>query len=336
MAGIPRYDNTEWENSQMLLEAQDKLVVYVEGKNDIKIFKQIFGFGVSFLNYDEVDREAGVQEGKDYIINKIREKNKVNVIGIVDSDFDKLLNCIKDEKRLFYTDAHDLEIMLLMDSSTRDISKTFVSKILNSQLDSKTKKISTIEKDIDAIMEIAYHIGCIKYNSRKTREQKYKFKFSTTRLLKQTGESETLKGNRRVMCSESEEYYKYFYYDSIDSRRIRFDDYSYLKDIREDVNINVLNRINKDIAKYKSINDKTQIYNGHDVADIITVFIDARVNRKVDTEELIINIWDKYTFFLTDLIKCLLVYEKEHREVLGDFISDELLWFKKTISAINA
>lgn len=332
MLGIPRYNATEWNIVQMLIIPLGEMVVLVEGKNDSKVYSKLFDRKVKILNSAEVARDKGVQEGKDYIKSLINEQKEINVIGIVDSDFDKLLDKVDNEERLFYTDAHDLEIMVLANMEENDISDDYIESIINIEAD--RKKIKTIVNDVKSIKEIALYLGCLKYNSRTTNDSKQQFKFSKNDLQLTTTEEMTYKNYKRVLCSNNDQYYKYFYYETNNElSKICFDKDAYIRVLNSEIKVNTLKSIGKEIAQLTTkIKDRRQIYNGHDVANIISVFIDARLKKKVDVENVIVEKWDKSSFLTTDLIYDLFKYENKNKEKLGEFINKDL---RRLIEKIN-
>ena len=80
--------------------------ILVEGNNDYVLFRKFF---------KSSDSQIQITHGKDNILeiyDLIKDRGFDNVIGIVDSDFNNLNGKHDTRESIFYTDAHDLELML--------------------------------------------------------------------------------------------------------------------------------------------------------------------------------------------------------------------------------
>ncbi len=96
------------ESLQNIPKMLDSLVIYVEGNFDKKLYSKYFHNIFIVSN----DNEHGA---KDKII-KLAHDN-LNIIGIVDADFDKIENTCSSCPRIFYTDLCDAESMVFFSPS---------------------------------------------------------------------------------------------------------------------------------------------------------------------------------------------------------------------------
>lgn len=103
-------DQEDWLSSMLLIMRnemnREKILVLVEGASDISFFNS-YRFSDRIL-YDSPD------SGKKEVItavSQLRDAGKDTVYGICDADFDRLSNINYDG--IYYTDAHDLEMMLI-------------------------------------------------------------------------------------------------------------------------------------------------------------------------------------------------------------------------------
>ena len=85
----------------------DKIWVLVEGEDDRKIYSKLFQEKKS--NIEQVHGGVG------QLVNAIErlQKYKDHVIGIIDADFCHLTNKYHSFSNLFYTDYHDIEMMMI-------------------------------------------------------------------------------------------------------------------------------------------------------------------------------------------------------------------------------
>jgi hypothetical protein len=88
---------------------EGKVWIYLEGTDDKKLFGTIFP-------KDRVELAAtnGITSVKSVISRLLQlPENYQNVIGIVDADFDRILNIKNQNTNIFLTDNHDAEMMLI-------------------------------------------------------------------------------------------------------------------------------------------------------------------------------------------------------------------------------
>lgn len=117
------------ESLQNIPKMLDSLVIYVEGNFDKKLYSKYFNNIFIVSN----DNEHGA---KDKII-KLAHDN-LNIIGIVDADFDKIENTCSSCSRIFYTDLCDAESTVFFSPSVLEavneffqIDKSYFENILD-------------------------------------------------------------------------------------------------------------------------------------------------------------------------------------------------------------
>lgn len=112
--------------------------VAVEGERDFRSLNPIFRGTNTIIHY------AKHGEGKHVVIEciqRINELKRTNVVGVVDADFDRILNSLCNIENLIYTETHDLEIDIL---KTGVLERAF-DEIISPQKTSRKLNISVTD-----------------------------------------------------------------------------------------------------------------------------------------------------------------------------------------------
>jgi 5S rRNA maturation endonuclease (ribonuclease M5) len=95
----------------------------VEGTNDIKVYEK-FTANAGSLFFSSWGKDNLIE-----LLNLLKvEKEVIGVIFILDSDFHGIDNTYLKEKNLFYTDFHDLEMMIINSDTFSTVIKEFCSE----------------------------------------------------------------------------------------------------------------------------------------------------------------------------------------------------------------
>lgn len=118
---------------------ESKIFVLVEGDDDVKAYKRFFNSEVV-----ELSVAGNCMHVKDAIEIAFADKNLKNkVIGIKDSDFDKLKNVdYSYVPTLFLTDTHDAETMMLTDRCIKTLA-----------IETTSREIPSLLRDAISILE---------------------------------------------------------------------------------------------------------------------------------------------------------------------------------------
>lgn len=101
----------------------NKVLVLVEGPDDLFIYKVLFDEKSVVLDFS-----CSNQSGCANVLSMLRELNdhpmtikqkQLYHIAILDADFNRILNRLQTDNNLFYTDAHDNEMMVIMNEYAR-------------------------------------------------------------------------------------------------------------------------------------------------------------------------------------------------------------------------
>ncbi|WP_040951740.1 DUF4435 domain-containing protein [Gorillibacterium massiliense] len=95
--------------------------VIVEGKKDYKFYRK-------FINENHRIKEAWGCEKAKQVLKILTERNFERKIGILDSDFSKILNDTYSQVNLFYTDFHDIEVMMLKSNAFKNVINIYCTE----------------------------------------------------------------------------------------------------------------------------------------------------------------------------------------------------------------
>jgi hypothetical protein len=138
-------------NAIMMDKSFKGYYLIVEGVKDYKLYSK-------FTNNSNVKiKEAFGFEKVKLVLHLLSERGFSNKLGIIDSDFSKLLGIKHEVDGLFITDSHDIEVMIFKTKALETVLRIFVS----------ATKISNYEKKVgksirDKILEIGIEIGYLK------------------------------------------------------------------------------------------------------------------------------------------------------------------------------
>lgn len=84
-----------------------KSIIFVEGKSDEEFFKKMFSF--KFCRFIQCEGKENVKN----VLRALNSRSQKGILGIVDADFDTILQRSSFIEYLFYTDTHDIETMII-------------------------------------------------------------------------------------------------------------------------------------------------------------------------------------------------------------------------------
>ncbi|MGX5643067.1 hypothetical protein ACWKUB_28115 [Bacillus toyonensis] len=130
--------------------SSDKTFVIVEGMKDYKLYTK-------FLNvHNQVEiKQVGGTERVQQVIQILNEREFNSKVGIIDSDFSKILNDEVDVENLFLTDFHDSEVMMFESPALEMVLSMYVTR----------EKLETFldKREIrEIIIKLAEEIGLLK------------------------------------------------------------------------------------------------------------------------------------------------------------------------------
>jgi hypothetical protein len=138
-------------NAIMLDNSYSGFYLIVEGVKDSKLFNK-------YINHSNVRiREAFGRVNVEQVLNTLSERGFNRKVGVIDSDFDELLDIKSATPDLVKTDHHDIEVMIFKTKAFDEVLKVFCS----------VTKIAKFEKDAalsirDIIMSLAKELGYLK------------------------------------------------------------------------------------------------------------------------------------------------------------------------------
>lgn len=133
----------------------------VEGESDVKFFNNLISESVCKV----VDLR-----GKENVIAFIKKQNQAKqkgYIAIVDADFDNINNGRECIANLYYTDVHDIEMLII--SSTNNLRKLYAEHGDMHLIAQAEKRFA--KSFINKIIEASYQIGILKYVVQRDKYQ---------------------------------------------------------------------------------------------------------------------------------------------------------------------
>ncbi len=101
---------------------KDKVFVLLEGKTDIKLFRNIFNTDKTYIT------QINGKEKLEQALEILQDEGYSTIFGIKDSDFDNLENITYENINLFTTDYADIEIHMIESSAFESIINEFASE----------------------------------------------------------------------------------------------------------------------------------------------------------------------------------------------------------------
>ncbi|MDA2275156.1 DUF4435 domain-containing protein [Bacillus cereus] len=134
----------------MQATSSDKAFVIVEGMKDYKLYSK-------FLNvHNQVEiKQVGGTEKVQQVIQILNEREFNRKVGIIDSDFSRILKKEVNLENLFLTDFHDSEVMMFESQALETALSTYVTK-------EKLEKFLDKRKIREIILTLAKEIGLLK------------------------------------------------------------------------------------------------------------------------------------------------------------------------------
>lgn len=276
-------------NAIMMQSKAEKYFVLTEGETDLKLFKKFFNKDIV-----EIRPTFGCNKLIECIDILIKEGCH-KYIGILDSDFHRILGTVPYRDNLFFNDYHDIEIMMTNSTALSHI-------ITTSGKETDINKFEVKKKDslLNIIMKLAGEIGYLKL---ATMKYDLGLKFTP----------EKPEGNQ-------------ISYGDFISTDLCFSGYEIMIKKIIDYSRNkgtIIKSYNDILIHYKSISANTydikQLANGHDVTNILSLFFKKCVkcpramvaNHAAITDSLILA-YDITEFMKTDLHKSLSKWSKIH------------------------
>ncbi len=123
----------------------------VEGIKDVKLYGKFVNEGIVRI------RPAFGSQKVRKVLQILDERRFENRVGIIDSDFKKILNITDDLSGLFITDDHDIEVMIIKTKALENVLNVFCSAATIKEFE-KQKQIPIRE----ALFTLGKEIGYLK------------------------------------------------------------------------------------------------------------------------------------------------------------------------------
>jgi len=219
---------------------RNKIFILLEGKTDIKLFRNIFNHQTTYI--EEIN-------GKEKIIKALeilQSEGFVKIFGIKDADFDNLENIVYENINLFLTDYADMEIQMIESSAFESLINEFSHQECYDEFLNNLKNKLYNETII---------IGYLRwYNEKNFREKgSYLLRFKRLKFQEFT---EVSKCNIVISTED-------FFTETIKHSDL-------------DLNTNDLKNEINDLKSYS--NDSLQICNGHDITALLAYLFNYKEN----------------------------------------------------------
>ena len=219
---------------------KNKVFILLEGKTDIKLFRNIFNHQTTYI--EQIKGKEKVIEA----LEILQEEGFIKIFGIKDSDFDNLENIVYGNINLFLTDYADMEIQMIESSAFESLINEF------SHQDCYDNFLNNLK---NKLYNEALNIGYLRwYNEKEFRENSsYLLRF---RGLKFKEFTEVSKCNIIINVEN-------FFTEIINHSN-------------SDLNNSGLILIINDLKSYS--NDYLQICNGHDITTLLAYIFNHKDN----------------------------------------------------------
>lgn len=285
MGSLKEYvvDNPSRHNAENFMR-KNSITVYVEGTNDEKLFRSFFD--------DEVCKVRSCKDKPGVIenIKKTPSISKLQIIGIVDTDFDYILNRTNCDPHLFCVDYHDVEIMMI---ETGNFKKVMLEVLPNI---SPVKGAST-QIRLNAY-KMAYPLGCIRLIN-EVENLGIAFKYDNDDF-----------------ASTSRPWSEFVVFSGKDVSEINYEKLAALYATKRMTSAALTQKLIEATKKYQ--NDLCHICCGHDVTDAIAFLVSKETkkpvaNMKMRIESYLRTSYQEMHFARTSLYKSLLKYETDFK-----------------------
>ena len=155
-----------------------KYAIIVEGDTDKRVYERFLDSGTKHqvLRIYEIEPEGNF--ARQAVINFVRRggevKDYTQILGIVDSDFARVRGCrgpvkadqilLSQNERIFTTDMHDLETMIMSSDDFADLLKREMKRTWRTTLGMKA------QKERKKLLEDALPLGYVSYLSRSSNQ----------------------------------------------------------------------------------------------------------------------------------------------------------------------
>ncbi len=277
-------------NSIMMDKTFTGNYVIVEGESDSLFFSKFT---------DKTNNRISIAFGYENVIEiiKISEKRKrKGVLGIIDSDFNNILNHRNPSINLLQTDTHDLETLIIKSETFEYVTNSLCSK----------RKLKEFEKSInlslrDYLLELSKPLALFRLvNQLEELGLMFKPSFQDGKELK----FEKIIDKRTFTFLGEKQMF-----DSVKN---------YYNQAPALIYENIKEKIDKLAKKRYNI---WQLCNGHDIIKIFAIGLKQKIGSKnisaIEIEKQLINSYDSAFFKETDLFKKIIKWQNKNSRVLS-------------------
>lgn len=150
--------NSRYANAVLmkLQSSKKKWVFLVEGKTDRILFTKFIANDDVLIN--SCDGKPKLKE----IVKELRSRDFNSFIAILDLDFEKIDKEVIDDKQIFYSDHHDIEISIIESNSLNVILEKYS---VEEKLNSFTETFKDSYKDY--VFKLGSYLGYLKWSNKK-------------------------------------------------------------------------------------------------------------------------------------------------------------------------
>lgn len=276
-------------NAILLDNTYKGLYVLVEGNKDCKLFSKFFN-----LEALRVRTTFGCKKMME-VFDILNSRGFNRKIGIIDRDFYDVLGNEPEIENIFITDYHDIEVMIIMTKAFEDVLRIFT---IQEKVEEFEKKHGKTIREI--IFELSDNIGYLKL-VEKTNSFGLVFK------------PKQPEGNQIKYCDFISDKLEFKGDKELIKSIVNYSRNKTSKSLDEAV-------ISKKLSEIKKTKvDSLQLSNGHDLSNIVFIFLKKTVrstNKMLfdnnSVEDSLILAYDFEDFKNTELYKKLLDYSKNN------------------------
>jgi len=145
-----------------------KPTVLVEGLNDVNLIKSLFNAGDTDSDRINVlspkirgnnNKKQIIIKVLEHIFNNFPYRRRINYIGIVDSDFNRICKNMKRLNNLFYTDKHDFDAQIFSSNAFKKFLQHFFQEPSNLNMDEIRDSCLELAKEFGYFLLALYKIG---------------------------------------------------------------------------------------------------------------------------------------------------------------------------------
>ncbi|WP_149275822.1 DUF4435 domain-containing protein [Pareuzebyella sediminis] len=284
--------NSRYANAVLmkLQSSKKKWVFLVEGKTDRILFSKFIISDNVLIN--SCDGKPKVIE----IIKELRNRNFSEFLAVLDSDFDKIDEETIDDKQVFYSDYHDIEVSIIESNSLNVILEKYASEEKLNTFNTKFKK-----EFKEYVLELGSYIGYLKWSNKKDK-------------LGLVFKPVNIDGNHLKIEKFIDRNLVYLGNDKMIRQVLE-----YSKNRGTDLSSEA--EVKSSFAKHSKIKvDFHNLCNGHDLSYIIALSLKKVIGSKTvsskDVENDLRMSYDSNCFKKTDLYKSIKAWERKNSQVL--------------------